>query len=174
MIFLARAPSRHSKARYTFGHGQSGLGTTGASAKTHAVGSPLLEMSPRGLQKPVVTELDLGPAVTEQFGLIRMSVLHTWMSTPVSSARPSIDSICDLFNIMQLQHAGSIDRALFEVFLVYVLSGDRPIAEIQNRTTSGPSSGAPRPALAATPSNSPLLRAFAQMRRLGVYRKEMT
>lgn len=31
---------------------------------------------------------------------------------------------------MQLQHAGSIDRTLFEVFLVYVLSGDRPIAEM--------------------------------------------
>jgi hypothetical protein len=36
----------------------------------------------------------------------------------------------DLFDVMQLQRAEGVDRALFEVFLVYVLSGDRPIAEM--------------------------------------------
>jgi hypothetical protein len=36
----------------------------------------------------------------------------------------------DLFDVMQFQQAGAIDRALFDVFLVYLLSGDRPIAEM--------------------------------------------
>jgi len=71
------------------------------------------------------------PAVTEQFGLIRMPVLHP-LDVYAGKLCAALDRQHprDLFNVMQLQQAASIDRALFEVFLVYLLSGDRPIAEM--------------------------------------------
>jgi predicted nucleotidyltransferase component of viral defense system len=71
------------------------------------------------------------PAVTEQFGLIRMPVLHP-LDVYAGKLCAALDRQHprDLFDVMQLQQAGSIDRALIEVFLVYLLSGDRPIAEM--------------------------------------------
>ena len=74
---------------------------------------------------------DSSPAVTEQFGLVRMPVLHPQdiyagkLCAALDRQHPR-----DLFDVIQLQHAEGIDRALFEVFLIYVLSGDRPIAEM--------------------------------------------
>ena len=91
-----------------------------------------IEVSPvlRGaIHEPALRESS--PAVTDQFGLIRMPVLHPLdiyagkLCAALDRQHPR-----DLFDVMQLQHAEGIDRALFEVFLVYVLSGDRPIAEM--------------------------------------------
>ncbi len=70
-------------------------------------------------------------AVAEQFGLIRMPVLHPLdlyagkLCAALDRQHPR-----DLFDVMQLQQAGGFDRALVEVFLVYLISGDRPIAEM--------------------------------------------
>jgi predicted nucleotidyltransferase component of viral defense system len=91
-----------------------------------------IEVSPvlRGaVHEPTLRESS--PAVTEQFGLIRIPVLHT-LDVYAGKLCAALDRQHprDLFDVMQLQQAGSIDRALFEVFLVYVLSGDRPIAEM--------------------------------------------
>jgi len=71
------------------------------------------------------------PAVTAQFGLIRIPVLHP-MELYAGKFCAALDRQHprDLFDVMQFQQAGGIDRALFDVFLVYLLSGDRPIAEI--------------------------------------------
>ena len=91
-----------------------------------------IEVSPvlRGaVHEPTLRESS--PAVTEQFGLVRMPVLHPLdiyagkLCAALDRQHPR-----DLFDVMQLQHVAGIDRALFEVFLVYVLSGDRPIAEM--------------------------------------------
>lgn len=70
-------------------------------------------------------------AVTEQFGLIRMPMLHPLelyagkLCAALDRQHPR-----DLFDVMQLQRAEGMGRELFDVFLVYVLSGDRPIAEM--------------------------------------------
>ncbi len=71
------------------------------------------------------------PAVTAQFGLIRMPVLHP-LELYAGKFCAALDRQHprDLFDVMQFQQAGVIDRALFDVFLVYLLSGDRPIAEM--------------------------------------------
>jgi predicted nucleotidyltransferase component of viral defense system len=71
------------------------------------------------------------PAVTSQFGLIRMPVLHPLeLYAGKFCAALDLQHPRDLFDVMQFQQAGGIDRELFEVFLVYLLSGDRPIAEM--------------------------------------------
>ena len=91
-----------------------------------------IEVSPvlRGfVLKP--TSRESTPAVTEQFGLIRMPVLHPLelyagkLCAALDRQHPR-----DLFDVLQLQQAEGMDRALFDVFLVYLLSGDRPIAEM--------------------------------------------
>lgn len=91
-----------------------------------------IEVSPvlRGsVRDPALRES--AAAVTEQFGLIRMLVLHPLelyagkLCAALDRQHPR-----DLFDVMQLQQAEGIDRALFDVFLVYLLSGDRPIAEM--------------------------------------------
>lgn len=71
------------------------------------------------------------PAVTEQFGLIRLPVLHP-LELYAGKICAALDRQHprDLFDVMQLQQAEGIDRALFDVFLVYLLSGDRPVAEM--------------------------------------------
>jgi len=71
------------------------------------------------------------PAVTAQFGLIRMPVLHP-LELYAGKFCAALDRQHprDLFDVMQFQQAGRIDRALFDVFLFYLLSGDRPIAEM--------------------------------------------
>jgi nucleotidyltransferase AbiEii toxin of type IV toxin-antitoxin system len=71
------------------------------------------------------------PAVTAQFGLIRIPVLHP-LELYAGKFCAALDRQHprDLFDVMQFQQAGAIDRALFDVFLVYLLSGDRPIAEM--------------------------------------------
>jgi predicted nucleotidyltransferase component of viral defense system len=74
---------------------------------------------------------DVSAAVAEQFGAIRMPVLHTHelyagkLCAALDRQHPR-----DLFDVMQLQRAEGISRELFNVFLVYMLSGDRPIAEM--------------------------------------------
>lgn len=70
-------------------------------------------------------------AVTEQFGLIRIPVLHP-LDVYAGKLCAALDRQHprDLFDVMLLQQAEGIDRALFDVFLVYLLSGDRPIAEM--------------------------------------------
>lgn len=91
-----------------------------------------IEVSPvlRGsVHEPMLRETST--AVTEQFGLIRMPVLHPLdlyagkLCAALDRQHPR-----DLFDVMQLQQAEGVDRALFDVFLVYLLSGDRPIAEM--------------------------------------------
>lgn len=71
------------------------------------------------------------PAVTAQFGLIRMPVLHP-LELYAGKICAALDRQHprDLFDVMQFQQDQGIDRALFDVFLVYLLSGDRPIAEM--------------------------------------------
>ncbi len=71
------------------------------------------------------------PAVTAQFGLIRMPVLHP-LELYAGKFCAALDRQHprDWFDVMQFQQSGGIDRALFDVFLVYLLSGDRPIAEM--------------------------------------------
>jgi hypothetical protein len=71
------------------------------------------------------------PAVTAQFGLIRIPVLHP-LELYAGKFCAALDRQHprDLFDVMQFQQVGAIDRALFDVFLVYLLSGDRPIAEM--------------------------------------------
>ncbi len=71
------------------------------------------------------------PAVTAQFGLIRMPVLHP-LELYAGKFCAALDRQHprDLFDVMQFQRTGSIDRELFDLFLVYLLSGDRPIAEM--------------------------------------------
>jgi len=71
------------------------------------------------------------PAVTAQFGLIRMPVLHP-LELYAGKFCAALDRQHprDLFDVMQFQQAGGMDRALFDVFLVYLLSGNRPIAEM--------------------------------------------
>ena len=70
-------------------------------------------------------------AVTEQFGLVRIPVLHT-LDVYAGKLCAALDRQHprDLFDVMLLLQAEDIDRALFDVFLVYLLSGDRPIAEM--------------------------------------------
>ncbi len=91
-----------------------------------------IEVSPvlRGsLRQPEAREST--PAVTAQFGLIRMPVLHP-LELYAGKFCAALDRQHprDLFDVMQFQQAGGIDRKLFEVFLVYLLSSDRPIAEM--------------------------------------------
>ena len=91
-----------------------------------------IEVSPvlRGsLRQPEAREST--PAVTAQFGLIRLPVLHP-LELYAGKFCAALDRQHprDLFDVMQFQQAGGIDRELFEVFLVYLLSGDRPIAEM--------------------------------------------
>jgi len=71
------------------------------------------------------------PAVTAQFGLIRMPVLHP-LELYAGKFCAALDRQHprDWFDVMQFQQAGGIDREQFDVFLVYLLSGDRPIAEM--------------------------------------------
>jgi predicted nucleotidyltransferase component of viral defense system len=70
-------------------------------------------------------------AVTEQFGLARMSVLHPLdlyagkLCAALDRQHPR-----DLFDVMLLQKAEGVNRKLFDVFLIYLISGDRPIAEL--------------------------------------------
>lgn len=91
-----------------------------------------IEVSPvlRGsVHEPVLRETSA--TVTAQFGLIRMPILHPLelyagkLCAALDRQHPR-----DLFDVMQLQQAEGIDRALFDVFLVYLISGDRPIAEM--------------------------------------------
>ena len=71
------------------------------------------------------------PAVTAQFGLIRMLVLHP-LELYAGKFCAALDRQHprDWFDVMQFQQAGGIDREQFDMFLVYLLSGDRPIAEM--------------------------------------------
>ena len=77
------------------------------------------------------TSRDVSEAVAEQFGAIRMPVLHSdelyagKLCAALDRQHPR-----DLFDVMQLQQAEGISRQLFDVFLVYMLSADRPIAEM--------------------------------------------
>jgi hypothetical protein len=59
------------------------------------------------------------PAVTAQFGLIRMPILHP-LELYAGKFCAALDRQHprDLFDVMQFQRAGSIDRALFDLFLV--------------------------------------------------------
>ena len=68
---------------------------------------------------------------TEKFGVIRMPVLDP-LDLYAGKLCAALDRqhSRDLFDVMQLQRAEGIDRALFDVFLVYLLSGDRPLAEM--------------------------------------------
>ena len=91
-----------------------------------------IEVSPvlRGsVHEPALRETSA--VVTEQFGLIRIPVLHP-LDVYAGKLCAALDRQHprDLFDVMLLQQAEGIDRALFDVFLVYLLSGDRPIAEM--------------------------------------------
>jgi predicted nucleotidyltransferase component of viral defense system len=91
-----------------------------------------IEVSPvlRGsVHEPALRETSA--VVTEQFGLVRIPVLHPRdvyagkLCAALDRQHPR-----DLFDVMLLQQTEGLDRALFDVFLVYLLSGDRPIAEM--------------------------------------------
>jgi predicted nucleotidyltransferase component of viral defense system len=88
--------------------------------------SPVLRGSVREPTARETTE-----AVTEQFGVVTMRVLHP-LDLYAGKICAALDRQHprDLFDVMQLQQAEGIDRALFDVFLVYLISGDRPIAEM--------------------------------------------
>ena len=70
-------------------------------------------------------------AVTAQFGLVRIPVLHP-LDVYAGKLCAALDRQHprDLFDVMLLQRAEGIDRGLFDVFLVYLLSSDRPMAEM--------------------------------------------
>lgn len=75
--------------------------------------------------------MDSTPAVTEQFGVVQIPILHP-MELYAGKLCAALDRQHprDLFDVMQLQRAEGLNRTLFDLFLVYLLSGDRPISEM--------------------------------------------
>lgn len=91
-----------------------------------------IEVSPvlRGCVREHVA-LELCPALQEEFGTVEAPVLHLddlyagKLCAALDRQHPR-----DLFDVRQLLAAEGINEDLIEVLIVYLLSGDRPLAEL--------------------------------------------